>query len=91
MHDHARVEVRVWIGFAASFSLAFLATILAQDRLTADQVWATWTVALSAGFLLHGIWHHDRIGLLTSALSQNAVLLRCAVAVVCSTCHQLRR
>ena len=80
MQDHARVEVRVWIGFAASFSLAFLATILAQDRLTADQVWAIWTVALSTGFLLHGIWHHDRIGLLTSALSLLLALLALACA-----------
>jgi hypothetical protein len=72
--------MRVWIGFGASFSLAFLATILAQDRLTADQVWAIWTVALSAGFLLHGMGHHDRIGLLTSALSLLLALLALACA-----------
>ncbi len=69
MQDHAQVEARVWIGFAASFSLAFLATFLAQDRLTADQVWAVWTLALSAGFVNHGVWHRDRIVLLSSSLS----------------------
>jgi hypothetical protein len=75
MQDHAQVEVRVWVGFAASFSLAFLATILAQDRLTADQVWAVWTVALSAGFLNHGVWHRDRLVLLSSAVSIILALL----------------
>jgi hypothetical protein len=75
MQDHAQVEVRVWIGFAASFSLAFLATILAQDRLTADQVWAVWTLALSAGFMNHGVWHRDRIVLVSSSLSLILALL----------------
>jgi hypothetical protein len=75
VQDHARVEARVWIGFAASFSLAFLATFLAQDRLTADQVWAVWTVALSAGFINHGIWHRDRIVILSSSVSIVLALL----------------
>ena len=80
MQDHARIEVRVWIGFAVSFSLAFLATILAQDRLTADQVWSVWTVALSAAFANHGICHRDRIVLLSSALSIILALLALAFA-----------
>ena len=75
MQDHAQVEARVWIGFAASFSLAFLATFLAQDRLTADQVWAVWTLALSAGFMNHGFWHRDRISLLSSSVSIVLALL----------------
>ena len=75
MQDHAQVEVRVWIGFAASFSLAFLATFLAQDRLAADQVWAVWTLALSAGFVNHSVWHRDRIVLLSSSLSMLLALL----------------
>jgi hypothetical protein len=75
MRDHAQVEARVWIGFAVSFSLAFLATILAQDRLTADQVWAVWTVALSIGFINHGFWHRDRLVLLSSAVSIILALL----------------
>jgi hypothetical protein len=75
VQDHARIEVRVWIGFAASFSLAFLTTILAQDRLTADQVWAVWTLALSAGFMNHGFWHRDRISLLSSSVSMVLALL----------------
>jgi hypothetical protein len=80
MRDHAQVEVRVWIGFAASFSLAFLATILAQDRLAADQVWAVWTLALCAGFVNHGFWHRDRITLLSSALSLILAGLALAIA-----------
>ena len=75
MQDHRRIEVRVWVGFAASFSLAFLATFLAQDRLAEDQVWAVWTVALSAGFINHGFWHRDRIELLSSAVSMALALL----------------
>jgi hypothetical protein len=78
MQDHARVEARVWIGFGASFSLAFLATILAQDRLTADQVWAVWTMALSAGFANHSVWHRDWIVLLSSSLSMVLALLALA-------------
>jgi hypothetical protein len=75
VQDHARIEMRVWVGFAASFSLAFLTTILAQDRLTADQVWAVWTVALSAGFTNHGFWHRDRIVFASGALSVVLALL----------------
>ena len=75
MQDHTHAEVRVWIGFAASFSLAFLTTILAQDRLTAEQVWAVWTLALSAGFMNHGFWHRDRISLLSSSVSMVLALL----------------
>jgi hypothetical protein len=78
MQDHAQVEARVWIGFAASFSLAFLATILAQDRLTADQVWAVWTLALSVGFVNHSFWHRDWIVLLSSSLSMVLALLALA-------------
>ena len=82
MQQHARVEVRVWTGFGVSFSLAFLVTFLAQDRLTADQVWAVWTVALSAGFMNHGFWHRDRIVLLSSSLSFLLALLGLAFAPV---------
>jgi len=78
MQEHARTDLRVWIGFAAGFSLGFLVTILAQDRLSADQVWAVWTLALCAGFVNHGIWHRDRIGLLSSAVSTVLALLALA-------------
>jgi hypothetical protein len=70
--------MRVWIGFAASFTLAFLITFLAQDKLTADQVWVVWTLALSAGFVNHGFWHRDRIVLLSSSLSIVLALLALA-------------
>jgi hypothetical protein len=79
VQDHARVEVRVWIGFAVSFSLAFLTTILAQEGLTDEQVWAVWSVALSAGFVNHGAWHRDRTVLLSSSLSMMLALLALAL------------
>jgi hypothetical protein len=80
VQDHARIEVRIWIGFAASFSLAFLIAILAQDRLTADQVWAVWSVALAVGFINHGVWHRDRIVILSSSLSVMLALIGLAFA-----------
>ena len=80
VNDHAHIEMRVWLGFAASFSLAFLATILAQNKLTADQVWAVWTLALSVAFANHGALHHDRIIFLSSSLSVILALLSLALA-----------
>jgi hypothetical protein len=80
VQEHPHVEVRVWFGFAASFSLAFLVTFLAQDWLTADQVWAVWTVALSAAFINHGLLHRDWIVLLSSSLSIILALLGLAFA-----------
>ncbi len=59
--NNTREEMLVWIGFAASFAIAFLIIILGQDILMEDQVWAIWTVAMSTGFISHGIWQHERI------------------------------
>jgi hypothetical protein len=59
--NHTREEMSVWIGFAVSFAIAFFIMILGQERLMVDQVWAIWTVAMSAGFISHGIWQHERI------------------------------
>jgi hypothetical protein len=59
--NNTREEMLVWIGFAVSFAVAFFVIILGQERLMVDQVWAIWTVAMSTGFISHGIWHRERI------------------------------
>ena len=38
VQDHARLEMRVWIGFVVVSSSAFLATLLASERLTPEQM-----------------------------------------------------
>ncbi|MGD8544791.1 MAG: hypothetical protein PVH12_01330 [Candidatus Bathyarchaeota archaeon] len=69
MSNHSGQEMRVWIGFAASFAIAFLIIILGQERFMMDQVWAIWTFALCAGFLSHGILFRERIVVIGSSLS----------------------
>ena len=59
--SNTREEMLVWMGFAVSFAIAFFVIILGQEKLMADQVWAIWTVAMSTGFISHGIWHRERI------------------------------
>jgi hypothetical protein len=59
--NSTREEMLVWLGFAVSFAIAFFTTILGQERLMVDQVWAIWTVAMSTGFVSHGILHRERI------------------------------
>jgi len=72
--DGTREEMFVWIGFAASFAIAFLVMILGQERLMADQVWAIWTVAMSTGFISHGIWHREKIMISGGLLSISVTL-----------------
>ena len=72
--DSTREEMFVWIGFAASFAIAFLVMILGQERLMADQVWAIWTVAMSTGFISHGIWHREKIMISGGLLSISVTL-----------------
>jgi len=72
--DGTREEMFVWIGFAASFAIAFLVMILGQERLMADQVWAIWTVAMSTGFISHGIWHREKIMMSGGLLSISVTL-----------------
>jgi hypothetical protein len=78
--NHSHQEMRVWIGFAASFAVALLIMILGQDRLTVDQIWAIWTVALCAGFLSHGILFDERILVLGSSLSIMLTIFSLAIA-----------
>ena len=67
--SNARREILVWIGFAVSFAIAFFVMIWGQDRLMVDQVWAIWTIAMSAGFISHGIWHRESITIFGGFLS----------------------
>ena len=80
MQDDAHIEMRVWIGFAVSFSLALLVMLLTKEKLTSDQVWSIWTVAISVGFINHGMWHRERIIILSGVLSITAALLSLAIA-----------
>ena len=59
--SNTREEMLVWMGFAVSFAIAFFVIILGQEKLMEDQVWAIWTVAMSTGFISHGILHRERI------------------------------
>ena len=61
MSNNTREEMLVWVGFAVSFAIAFFVIILGREQLMMDQVWAIWTIAMSTGFISHGIWHRERI------------------------------
>jgi len=78
--DHASTEMRVSIGFAASFFVSFLVTILAPEGMTEDQIEAIWTVAISAGFINHGVWDRERGLVLGGSLSIAATLISLAFA-----------
>jgi len=73
--NHTRTDMRVSIGFAASFFVAFLVTILAPEGMTWNQIEAIWTVAISAGFINHGIWDRERGLVLGGSLSIAATLI----------------
>ena len=72
--------MRVSIGFAAGFFVAFLITILAPEGMTWDQIETIWTVAISAGFINHGIWDRERGLVLGGSLSIVATLISLAFA-----------
>jgi len=80
MPDHTRTDMRISIGFATSFFVAFLVTVLAPEGMTGDQIEAIWTVAISAGFINHGIWDRERGLVLGSSLSIAATLISLAFA-----------
>ena len=54
------IEMRVSMGFAASFFVSFLVMFLGWQELTWYQREAVWAVAISAGFINHGIWTRER-------------------------------
>jgi hypothetical protein len=67
--------MRISIGFAIGFFVAFLVTIFAPEGMTWNQIEAIWTIAISAGFINHGIWERDRSLVLGSFLSIAATLI----------------
>jgi hypothetical protein len=73
--NRTRTDMRISIGFAIGFFVAFLVTIFAPEGMTWDQIEAVWTVAISAGFINHGIWESDRGLVLGSFLSIAATLI----------------
>jgi hypothetical protein len=78
--NHTRTDMRISIGFAASFFVAFLVTILAPEGMTWDQIEAIWTVAISAGFINHGIWDRESGLVLGGSSSIAATLISLAFA-----------
>jgi hypothetical protein len=80
MQDHARTEMRVWIGFAAGSSIAFLITILFSEWMTEDQIEALWLAAMSLGYINHAIWHRDTGVIVSSSLGIAAALLSLVLA-----------
>lgn len=80
MQDHARTEMRVWIGFAAGSSIAFLMTILFSERMTAGQIEALWLAAMSAGYINHAIWHREKGVIVSGSLGIAAALISLAFA-----------
>lgn len=80
MPNQTRTDMRISIGFAAGFFVAFLLTVLAPEGMTGDQIEAIWTVAISAGFINHGIWDRERGLVLGGSLSIAATLASLAFA-----------
>ena len=80
MPSQTNTEMRISIGFAASFFAAFLVTILAPEGMTANQIEVIWIVAISGGFINHGIWDRERGLVLGGSLSIAATLISLAFA-----------
>jgi hypothetical protein len=80
MQDHARTEMRVWIGFVAGSSIAFLITTLFSERMSADQIEAAWLAAMSLGYINHAIWHRDTGVIVSSSLGIAVALLSLVLA-----------
>jgi len=73
--NRTRTDMRISIGFATGFFVAFLVTIFTPEGMTWDQIEAVWTVVISAGFVNHGIWDRDRGLVLGGFLSIAATLI----------------
>ena len=60
MSNQTSTEMRISVGFVASFFVAFLVTLLASEGMTWEQIETIWIVAISVGFINHGIWDRER-------------------------------
>ncbi len=80
MSNHVRSDMLTWIGFAVSFAIIFLITLLAPQRLTPFQIGAIWTIAISAGFINHGILDRVKIMILSGSISIVVTLISLALA-----------
>ena len=80
MQDHARTEMRVWIGFAVGSGIAFLITILFSERMTAGQIEALWLAAMSVGYINHAIWHREKGVVVSGILGIAAALISLVLA-----------
>ena len=58
MSEHARTEMRIWLGFGVSFLVAFLATVLMSQRSApAETIEVAWILAVSTSYINHAFWH----------------------------------
>jgi hypothetical protein len=78
--NRTRTDMRVSVGFAAGFFVAFLVTLLAPEGMTWNQIEAVWIAAISAGFINHGILDRERSLVLGGCLSIVATLISLAFA-----------
>jgi hypothetical protein len=78
--NHTHTDMRVSVGFAAGFFVAFVVTLLAPEGMTWNQIEAVWIAAISAGFINHGIWDRERGLVLGGSLSIVATLISLAFA-----------
>jgi hypothetical protein len=95
--NHTHSDMRISIGFAVAFFTAFLVAILAPKGITESQIETVWIVAISTGFINHGIWYRERglvlgvfLSIATTLISlpfalpffpSGWIILGCAIAV----------
>jgi hypothetical protein len=67
--DHPRIELFASLGFAVCFGAAFLImALLPEGRFTGEQIEALWILAMSFGYINHGVWHRERETIISGTL-----------------------
>lgn len=66
--------MKIWIGFAVCSSIAMIITFLALERMTIAQLESLWIIAISIGFINHGVWDHDLPTILGGIISSVTTL-----------------
>ena len=82
MQDHARTEMRVWIGFVVGSGIAFVITTLFADRMSESQIEALWLAAMCVGYINHAIWHREKGVVISASLGIAAALISLGSAPV---------